>query len=266
MNNFKIGIIGCGNMGGAIVRGMVNKGIVEGKNIYLEDKDINKSASLAKETGALDEDLCFLMSKSDIVIIAVKPQDFDHLSEGIVSEVAGQTFISVMAGINIDTIVKKLGREVPVARAMPNMGAFVAEGVTCLSYNSLVNKKEEVRSVFSGIGEVFEVEEGAMNAVTAVSGSGPAYLFYLADAMISAAEKSGLDKDTAAKLVEQTLLGSTMLLKKSGESPGELISKVASRGGTTEAALSVFDAENLKSIIENAIQKAKERSEELSKG
>ena len=266
MISLKTGIIGCGNMGRAIVRGMIKRGIAEGKDIYLNDKDIDKSSSLARDTGALDEDLSFVMSKSDFIIIAVKPQDFDHLSEGIVSEIAAQTIISVMAGIKISTIAEKLGREVPIVRAMPNMGAFVGEGVTCLSYNSLVSKKEEVKSIFSSIGEVFEVDESAMNAVTAVSGSGPAYLFYLAQAMILAGEKAGLDESIVSRLVEQTLLGSSILLKESKDSARELISKVASKGGTTEKALSVFDQENLASIVEKAIQKAKKRSEELSKG
>jgi pyrroline-5-carboxylate reductase len=266
MNDLKIGIIGCGNMGGAIVRGMVTKGVAKGEDIYLNDKDVNKSSSLAGQTGALDEDLCFVMTKSDIIIVAVKPQDSDHLWEGIVSELAGQTIISVMAGIKISAIAEKLGKEVPIARAMPNMGAFVGEGATCLSYNTLVNRKEEVRSIFSSIGEVFEVDEKAMDAATAISGSGPAYLFYLAGAMISAGLKAGLDKGIVSRLVEQTLLGSSMLLKESKDSPEELISKVASKGGTTEKALSVFDQENLASIVEKAIQKAKERSEELSKG
>jgi pyrroline-5-carboxylate reductase len=266
MINLKTGIIGCGSMGSAIARGMVERGIAEGKDIYLNDKDINKSSSLAKETGALDEDLCFVMSKSDFIIMAVKPQDFDHLSEGIVSEIAAQTIISVMAGIKISMIAEKFGKEVPIVRAMPNMGAFVGEGVTCLSYNSLVSKKEEVKSIFSSIGKVFEMDESALDAVTALSGSGPAYLFYLAEAMISAGVKAGLEGSLAGELVVQTLYGSSALLRQTGDSPEELIDKVASKGGTTEAALSVFENKDLKKIIEKAVEAAKERSEELSKG
>jgi pyrroline-5-carboxylate reductase len=262
----KIGVIGCGNMGSAIVRGLLKKGVVRPDSIFLNDKEADRSASLAKETGALDEDLCYVMQNSDLILITVKPQDFAHLAEGMAYEVSNQTIVSIMAGVKINTIVERMGKEVPVARAMPNMGAFVGEGVTCLSYNPLVKEKQEISAVFSAIGEVLEVDETAMDAVTAVSGSGPAYLFYLAQAMTEAGQAAGLNADISKKLVEQTLQGAAKLLKTSGSSAKELISKVASKGGTTESALSVFDENGMKNIIKNAVLKAKKRSEELSGG
>jgi pyrroline-5-carboxylate reductase len=266
MLNKKIGIIGCGNMGSAIVRGLVKKGVVRPESIFLNDKDEARSASLAKETGALDEDLCYVMQNSDIVLIAVKPQDFAHLAEGMAYEVSGQTIISIMAGVNTGAIAEKIKKEVPVARAMPNMGAFVGEGMTCISYNSLVGEKKEINAVFSGIGEVLEVDESAMDAVTAVSGSGPAYLFYLAQAMTEAAQAAGLEADVSEKLVKQTLQGAAKLLKDSGSGAEDLVKKVASKGGTTEKALSVFDESGMKEIVKTAVLEAKKRSEELSGG
>ena len=262
----KVGVIGCGNMGSAIVRGLIEKGVMGPKSIFLNDKDVNRSASLAKETGALDEDLCYVAQNSDLLIIAVKPQDFAHLSEGMAYEVADQTIISIMAGIKINTIIEKIGKEVPVVRAMPNMGAFAGESMTCICANPLVKRIEDVKGIFLSIGKVLEVEEGALDAVTALSGSGPAYLFYLADAMVSAGEKAGLDKATTRELVVQTLYGAAVFLRRSGSSPEELAGKVASKGGTTEAALSVFSEKGLKETIEKAVEQAKKRSEELSRG
>jgi pyrroline-5-carboxylate reductase len=266
MLKINIGIIGCGNMAGAIVRGMVRKGIAGKGSILLNDKDISKANALAEETGCRREELHSVAQGSDVLLIAVKPQDSDVLLSEMSADIAGQTVISVMAGVRISQITAKLGKELPVARAMPNMAAFVGESITCVSYNSLVQMREEVKAVFSSIGKVLEVEEGSLDAVTALSGSGPAYLFYLADAMMSAGEKVGLDKATTNELVVQTLYGAAAFMKDSENSPEELIKKVASKGGTTEAALKVFSEMNFKMAVEEAIARAKQRSEELSGG
>lgn len=266
MRQIKVGVIGCGNMGGAIVRGMVGKGSFSADNVFLYDKDEEKVALVAKETGCSRGELSRVVKDSDCLVIAVKPQDFEGLSKEIGSDISGQTIISIMAGIRISDIIGKLGKEVPVARVMPNMAAFISESMTCISFNSLVTLREEIKDIFYGIGKVMEIGEDDMDAVTAVSGSGPAYLFYLADAMVSAACGIGLESGVAEELVLQTLYGAAGLLKSFCESPGDLIDKVASKGGTTEAALSVFSEKDLNSVIKTAIEKAKERSEELSKG
>ncbi len=264
MKGLTVGIIGCGNMGGAIARGMVEKGILKGNAIFLHDKDIEKAAALAKETGARQEELSALVSGCGLVIIAVKPQDSEILLKSISGDIAGQTIVSVMAGIRIDAITDILGKDVPVARAMPNMAAFAGESITSISYNNTVRMTGEINSIFGGIGMVLEVDEVFLDSATALSGSGPAYLFYLAQAMIDAGKEMGLNEDVAKKLVTQTLYGSAVLMKDTESSPEELIRKVASKGGTTEAALSVFDREDLRSAIKTAIREAKKRSEELS--
>ncbi|MFC1480515.1 pyrroline-5-carboxylate reductase [Candidatus Omnitrophota bacterium] len=266
MKGLIVGIIGCGNMGSAIARGMVDGGIVACDSIFLYDKDIEKATQLAKETGCVQKDLSQLVQGSDFLVIAVKPQDFDALAGEIAGDIAEQTIVSVMAGISISAITGKLGREIPVVRAMPNMAAFVGESITCISCNSMVKRAEEVKDIFSGIGMVLELNEKLLDGATAISGSGPAYLFYLAEAMIDAARDAGFDERAAKEMVVQTLYGSAALLKSTGSSPEELIKKVASKGGTTEKALSVFDEKGLKSHIKAAILKAKQRSEELSRG
>ncbi|MEA3489175.1 MAG: pyrroline-5-carboxylate reductase [Candidatus Omnitrophota bacterium] len=266
MKDFTVCIIGCGNMGGAIARGMVSRNIAPRDSIFLYDKDIEKMNTLAEETGCRRGDQARMVREADILVMAVKPQDFAEIFGKISDDIKGQTIVSVMAGVSISAIIDRLDRENPVARAMPNLAASVGESVTCVSYNNLVSMKDEIEAIFAGIGKVIEVEERFMDAVTAISGSGPAYLFYLAGAMIEAGEESGMDKNAARDLVIQTLFGSAAFLKHSGDSPEKLIEKVASKGGTTEAALSVFDDKRLKDTLKAAIEKAKQRSEELSRG
>ncbi len=266
MKALTLGIIGCGNMGRAIARGMVKKGTTRDVSILLYDKEIGKADALAKETGCVREGVSSLVRKSDLLLIAVKPQDSGSLFDEISGDIKGQTIVSVMAGVKISAITGRLGKEVPVVRAMPNMAAFVGESITCISCNDMVVMIEEVKNIFTSIGKVREVDETFMDGVTALSGSGPAYLFYLAEAMIAAGENMGLDKDIVRELVTQTLYGSAVFMRGSEESPGELIGKIASRGGTTEAALSVFNENDMRSIVERAVSKAKERSVELSRG
>ncbi len=261
-----IGVIGCGNMGSAIVRGMVDKGIFPPGEIYLYDKISKKAEALACETGTHLGDLSQMVRGSEYLLIAVKPQDSEKLFRQIAGDIVDQTIISVMAGVSIKTIAGMIGKEVPIVRAMPNMAAFAGESITCVSLNGGVQRAEEIKKMFTGIGNVLEVEEAHMDAVTALSGSGPAYLFYLAEAMMEAGEEVGLSRDVSEKLVVHALYGAAVLLKEHGESPEELIDKVASEGGTTEAALLVFEKHGLKEIMKDAIYRARERSKELSEG
>ena len=265
MKGLTAGIIGCGNMGSAIARGLVKKDILSAGAILLNDKDIRRAAALAKETGCRQEELSSLVSGCGLLIIAVKPQDSGDLLKRISGDITGQTVVSVMAGVRIDVITGMLGKEVPVARVMPNMAAFVGESITCISYNSKVKMTEEIDNIFTGIGKVLEVDEIFLDGVTALSGSGPAYLFYLAEAMMDAGKEMGLDENVAKELVARTLYGSAILMKDSKISPRDLIKKVASKGGATEAALSVFDEKSVNAIVKTAILKAKQRSEELSR-
>jgi len=264
MKKIAIGIIGCGNMGQAIVRGLSSSSEKFQGGIFAYDKDTEKAASLSKETGCSIGELSQMVRGSDILVIAVKPQDFDELSGSIASDIVDQTIVSIMAGVTIGAIISKIGKEVGIARAMPNMAAFTGESMTCIAYNNLVKERDTVKEIFSGIGKVLEIDESNMDAVTALSGSGPAYLFYLANNMIKAGEELGLDSALARELVLQTLYGGSILLKESKDMPQELVNKVASKGGTTEAALSVFDEKGMDLIVKEAIEKASRRSQELS--
>lgn len=266
MKDIALGIIGCGHMGSAIAKGIRDKGILPAEKVFLYDVDGGRAESLAGETGFQEGELSQMVRGCDSLLVAVKPQDFDSLAKEIKTDVLSQTIISIMAGVRIERIIEKIGKDIPVVRAMPNMAACVEEAVTCISFNALVKDKAEESEIFTGIGKVLEIEEDLMDAVTAISGSGPAYLFYLAEAMIEAAQEAGMGEESAKELVLQTLYGSSLFLKDSGESPASLIKKVASKGGTTEAALNVFEEKDFKGIIKKAVEKARDRSSELSEG
>jgi len=209
MSEFSIGIIGCGNMGGAITRGMIAKDIFPADSIFLYDNDIEKLEYLSGDTGCAKGDISQMVRGCTYLIIAVKPQDFDALAKGIASDMVEQTIISVMAGMRTSDITRKLGKEVPVVRAMPNMAASVSESITCVTCNEASKIDEGIKSVFAGIGKVMEVDESFMDAVTAVSGSGPAYLFYLAEAMIEAGRKLGFGEEIRKKYELKVLIDET---------------------------------------------------------
>ena len=264
-----VGIIGCGNMGGAIARGIVSRGRIPAREVYMYDRDSDKAVQLAAETGCRRDNLSVIVRDSEILLIAVKPGDFKALTEVISADIGGAIITSIMAGVKISEIVSCLGKDFPIVRAMPNLAASLQQSVTCLTCNDKareIGAIEKVKEIFLCIGDVVDVKENEMDIVTAISGSGPAYLFSLAEAMLEGAMEEGLSEDVARKLVSGTLTGASLLLKGSDNSPSELINMVASKGGTTEAALSVFTSEGFRDIVKKAIVKAKARSVEMSGG
>lgn len=268
MINMIISLIGCGNMGSALARGMVSGNLVSPENIYAHDADDKKAGGLVSDIGCRRGELSQMVRGSDVLILAVKPADLEKLAKEIASDIVDQTLLSVIAGARIKDITRVLGKKAAVIRAMPNIAASVGRAVTCFTANDLVKSDARVacREILSGIGKVMEVEESSMDAVTAISGSGPAYFFYLLRAMIASAREEGLSAELAGTLVEETFYGASSVMMASGLSPSELIEKVASPGGTTEAALSVFDEEALAVTVARAIHKARKRAGELSEG
>ncbi|MDD4956664.1 MAG: pyrroline-5-carboxylate reductase [Candidatus Omnitrophica bacterium] len=266
MQAVRLGVIGCGNMGAAITRALVEKKILQSETILINDKDMDKLRKLGESTGVSVASLDELMARSNMLLFAVKPQDFGTVAGTVKGKISGHMVLSIMAGIRMAGIKEALGGDIPVVRAMPNMAASVQESMTCLSFSGMETLPVEVKNIFGAIGEVMVLEEGLLDTVTAMSGSGPAYLFYLADAMISAGEKNGLSRERSEMLVRQTLLGAVVLLNQTTVGAAELIRAVASKGGTTEAALTIMDKAGLKDVVENAISAAKKRSEELSAG
>jgi pyrroline-5-carboxylate reductase len=205
---------------------------------------------------------------ADVVLLAVKPQDFEEVATQLKERLQKNCLlISIMAGIRIASMQEKLQTKA-VVRAMPNAPALYGEGMTVYCCSKGMNKKH--RQIAAGLlavtGKSVETkEEELLNAVTAVSGSGPAYFFYLAQQMIHEAVALGIEEKTAELLVKQTLLGAGVMLDQSGKSSLELVKTVASKGGTTEAALNVFAEKKLAEIVAEGLQKATKRARELAK-
>ncbi|MDD4202021.1 MAG: pyrroline-5-carboxylate reductase [Candidatus Omnitrophica bacterium] len=265
----KIGFIGCGNMGQAILKGMIDKKLVSSKNIFVCDKDKKKISNVTKKykVKAL-KTVIDLVEKVQVIIFAIKPQD----SELVLSEISPyidhkKLLISIMAGITTKKIEKHFIKGISVARVMPNMAAFVGQSVSSIAYNNYVSAKHKkiVKKIFSAVGEIYETIEKKKDVITALSGSGPAYFFYMIEAFVDAGIKNGLSRKDALLLIVNTLKGSAEVLKNTDMDPLELRKMVTSKRGTTEAAIDVFNRSDLKKIIIEAVTAAKKRSEEISK-
>lgn len=207
---------------------------------------------------------------ADVIILAVKPKDFDKVlkTEICCGVSKKKLLISIAAGVTTKHIESIVGKDIPVVRVMPNMAAMIGEAISSISAGNSAGSEhiKTAKEIFSVIGDVIEIDESMADAVTAVSGSGPAYFFYLVESIIEAAEKLGLDKDVARRLAFKTALGSAKLLEALKEDPAVLRRKVTSKGGTTEAAFKVFESKKFKDMVILALEAAYKRSKELSKG
>ncbi len=265
----KIGIIGCGNMGEAILRGIISKKIASRRDIFVSDLNsakLNCIKKIHKVNVTFNNSM--VTERSDIVILAVKPQKMNEVLSAISEELdTKKLVISVAAGITTKKIKKLLAKGTPVARVMPNMPALIGKGVSAVCLSGVSSKyRKDILNIFSSIGKVVQVKEKDFDAVTAISGSGPAYFFYLVEVLVKTAISLGLKKDVAIDLAMRTALGSVELLAKSGLDPVTLRKKVTSKGGTTEAAFKLFKKKKLEEILKTGIKKAKKRSKELSGG
>ncbi|VVC01971.1 Pyrroline-5-carboxylate reductase [uncultured archaeon] len=253
-----IGIIGFGKMGRAIADGLAKKGF----QVMVKDKEPLGLSSM-KEAKSLAE-----MLQCSAIIIAVKPKDVEPLLREIKAAASSQQplFISIAAGKTLSYFESILGAR-KIIRAMPNLSARVGKSATCFCANSQVETADIAiaKEIFSSIGICLQVEESQLDAVTALSGSGPAYYFYFTQKLAEAGVSAGLDAKTALTLARQVLSGSALLSDSSGKSLEEMVKEVATPGGTTEAALSIFDKEKIPAIFGKALKAARERSKEQAK-
>ncbi len=269
LSGLRIAVIGAGNMGGALVRGLVEKSVYP-QNIRVYDVDPKKLGALAKETKTRAEKSgrqC--VSLADVVILAVKPQTLPDVVADISGAVDRDALVlSIAAGVTIANLEAWFKRPVALVRAMPNMPALVGCGMSAFAAGRHANARHKkiAEAVLGSFGEAVAVPEKSLDLVTAVSGSGPAYFFLLAEKMIEAAHEMGMKVDVAKKLVYQTALGSGRVLAESGDDPEVLIERVASKGGTTEAALKVYKRLGFGKIVQDAVKAAHRRSKELSGG
>ncbi|NCD33050.1 MAG: pyrroline-5-carboxylate reductase [Spartobacteria bacterium] len=270
-NNTKIAFIGAGNMAEALVQGIVRQNMVPPSSITVTDVNEARLGYMRTKYG-VQKSLNNVASaaQANIVILAVKPQFFAQILDDIKQAYALNSkmlVISIAAGISTERIESSMGSKAKVIRVMPNTPALVGKGAAAVSSGSHVTPADMKKAVklLSSVGVAIEMPEEQIDAVTALSGSGPAYVFYLMEAMINAAEEMGIPVDTARALTLQTLLGSAELCRVSGESPAVLREKVTSKGGTTAAALAVFEEHKMGETIRQALIAARDRSLELSK-
>lgn len=265
----KITLVGCGNMGLIYARAFIKYNIVKADELLLVEKNAARVEEIeALRLGSVVTPDDPAIGDSELILIAVKPQDFADLAMGLKNHLRpGIVVLSIMAGITLAYLEKLLIHKTLV-RAMPNSPAGLGMGVTALIAHpeTTAAQMRKAEHVLSTTGRtVFIEQESQLDAVTALSGSGPAYFFYLVKHMIEAGKAMGIEEGVSAMLVKQTMLGSFHLINQAEQSLDELIRAVTSRGGTTEAAFSVFNLTGLGENLQEAIFKAEQRAKELSK-
>jgi pyrroline-5-carboxylate reductase len=265
----KLLVIGAGNMGLTYAKAIHTFGILGNEQIMIMDKSPEKLAELRAD-GIFEvyEHSKECVSKAEMIMLAVKPQHKDGLFDEMRPYLKDNPLIiSVMAGVTIQTIQTALGVE-KVVRAMPNLPAQVGLGMTTFYADKTVSAEEEalIEKLLASTGEAIKIfKEDDINTSTAVSGSGPAYIFYFLEGMLNGAKHYGYDDDTAKKLVTQTFAGALELFKQSDLSPTEWMDRVASKGGTTREALNTFEKEGVGEAIQKGMVACYDRAIELSK-
>lgn len=263
--NELVRIIGCGQMGSALAAGMVEGRALDPANLYLVDSDRDAAEQLADNLGAQVDDAGGDRSGRAIHILAVKPKDISKALDEQNSRIRAEDIVvSIAAGTPTSKIRGELDRSASVVRGMPNTPALIGEGITAL-YSDDETALEGVRPLFEAAGEVVELgDESDFHAVTALSGSGPAFVFVMLEALADGAVQMGVDRESARKLAEQTLRGSTTLAIESDEHTGELKDQVTSPGGTTAAGLGELEDRGLRGTLMAAVRRAARRSLEMS--
>ncbi len=260
-----IAVVGFGSMGSALVAGTLRCGLVQPKSILVIDPD-----PLARERAAalgctVSADTSTIADAS-WVALAVKPQSFPELALNIGTLPTNTLVISVMAGVSIARLQEAFGSSVRCVRCMPNVAAQIGLAVTAYACSAECSDADRalVLRLLGSVGSTVEIAENMFDAATATSGSGPAYLFLLAESMIESAVRLGFDRPTADRLVRQALLGAATLLARSERTPSDLRGMVTSQGGTTSAAMAIFESHGFHSMIHDALRAARDRGRDLS--
>jgi pyrroline-5-carboxylate reductase len=268
-NQRTVSILGAGNMGMALMKGIINAQLTPPQNICACDINTEKLDQLKAEWKInTTSDPAKAVGTSDVVLLCVKPVTLPKILAQIKSVISKeQLVISIVAGVKIAYIQQSLGKEIPIVRTMPNIAATVDEGAAAISFGEYVSPElnEIAIAIFEAVGEVVIVPEENLDAVTGLSGSGPAYIYMVIEAMIDGGVKMGLPRDIATKLAIQTVLGSAKLVKTSGLHPAILRDQVTTPGGTTINAIHELESHGLRSMLINAVTIATRRSEELSR-
>ncbi len=257
-----LAFIGGGAMGGSIVRRLIESGTDPAEMLV-----VDLSAELRADYDALGvatSDDAARVAGAEVIVVAVKPQHLMSALAPLAGVLRDELLVSVVAGVPTREFEQVLG-PVAVVRCMPNTPALIGQGMTALASGAHVTDEqfEKAKGIMALVGAIVGVDESELDAVTAVSGSGPAYVFLLAEAMMAAAREQGLSDEVATQLVEQTLVGASQLLAGSDDPPDVLRVRVTSPGGTTQEALSVFEQEDFRGAVGRAVAAAARRSKEL---
>lgn len=259
-NKFKLGIIGAGNMATAILQGILKGKVLAPEQIAISDVQEEKRRYFTSLGVCFTTDNVMLSSQCEYLLFAVKPQIAPTIFEEIKNSITAKTVISIMAGVSIDKLKSALG-ERNYARIMPNMPATVGEGTSAIAFAG--EKDDFVMSIFKSVGKAVEIDEDLFDAVTSLSGSGPAYVYMFIDALIKGGMDGGLDKETATALALQTIIGAVKMVEVSTKPISEMVDAVCSKGGTTIQAVEHYRANDLEQIIVDGMIKCRNRSAEL---
>jgi pyrroline-5-carboxylate reductase len=263
-----IAFLGAGQMAEALVGGLVAAQVCDPATMRATDPLPDRGSALKRRFGIIvGEKNVPVVEWADVVVLAVKPQVLPQVLSEISTRVEGKLVISIAAGVPIAWLRERAPRTRGIVRAMPNMPALVQEGVTAIAIESDVREADVAltRTLFEAVGRVVTVEERLMDAVTGLSGSGPAYIFVAIEALADGGVKMGLPRQTAELLAAQTVLGAAKLVLEKGEHPARLKDQVASPGGTTIAGLHLLETGRIRATLIAAVEAATKRSEELGR-
>ncbi len=266
---YKLGVIGCGFMASAIVKGVVLSDFLSARKVIVSDTDGAKLDDISSELGVeVTADNRRVAEESEFVLFAVKPQNFDEVAAGI-ADIRVEKVISIMAGIKKAYIKNALGVGIiKVARCMPNLPCSIgsgAMGVDLADYNNSVDDAQFIAMLFDCLGTVVSLPESKLDAVTGISGSGPAYVFMFIDALVDAGVRHGLTEDEARTLAAQTVYGAADMVTRTDKKLSDLIANVCSKGGTTIEAVKALEENNFRAAVDAAVDACVARSKELSK-
>ena len=263
MSKYKLGIIGAGNMSSAITKGILLNGVLSPEEIIVSDLSDEKLGQAALLGVAVTKDNVLLSKSVDYLLFAVKPQSFPEIAPTISTGFSARV-ISIMAGVTVSTLREKLGAT-KICRVMPNTPCMIGSGMSALCFDGYTDEEKAFPlAVFSSLGEIIELDESKFDAVTSVSGSGPAYAYMFAQGMIKGGMNGGLSFEEAKKLTLATLIGGARMIDHSDKSIDELIDAVCSKGGTTIQAVAYYRMSGLTDIIAEGVDRCRARSVEMS--
>lgn len=263
-----LGVIGCGKMGTALVQGALAAGVVKADEVMGTDVNLAARENFTKLTEVrTTAEISEILENSNVLLLCIKPQDVFSALAGLKSEAAGKLMISIAAGVTISNLEKNTPETVRVIRTMPNTPALVGKGAAAYSLGSrcIAGDEEMVRSLLGAVGLAVSLPEKLMDAVTGLSGSGPAYVYLIIEAMADGGVRAGLPRAEALRLAAQTVSGAAEMVLQTGIHPAMLKDMVTSPGGTTIAGLAVLEEKNVRSAMIGAVVAATARAAELGK-